>query len=154
MLLSIATHLFLLTVEFCSTGAGAYKQGKNNCTKTRRSKRGRGLFSEEYGTKTMCTYYNRHSNILTAGVQAIQHQMCMYYRITGKFGRKLNLAVWWSARATTKLNSAKISYLHIYVWQSHTEPPNLNPPIRLQRQFGTQPPNLIPTNISGYTVCQ
>ena len=70
-----------------------------------------------------------------------------------KFGRELNLAVWQSARATTKLKSAKISYSHIYIWRSRTEPPNLNPPIRLQWQFGTQPPNLIPANISGYTVC-
>ena len=28
---------------------------------------------------------------------------------------------------TTKLKSAKISCLHIYVWRPHTEPPNLNP---------------------------
>ena len=45
--------------------------------------------------------------------------------------------------------------LHIYVWRSLTEPSNLNPPIFLQwyRRFGAQPPqNLIPTNISGYTV--
>ena len=33
---------------------------------------------------------------------------------------------------TAKLKSAKISYSHIYVWRSHTEPPNLNPPIFLQ----------------------
>ena len=30
---------------------------------------------------------------------------------------------------TAKLKSAKISYSHIYVWRSRTEPPNLNPPI-------------------------
>ena len=34
--------------------------------------------------------------------------------------------------ATAKLKSAKISYSHIYVWRSRTEPPNLNPPIFLQ----------------------
>ena len=33
---------------------------------------------------------------------------------------------------TAKLKSAKISYSHIYVWRSHTEPPNLNPLIFLQ----------------------
>ena len=33
---------------------------------------------------------------------------------------------------TAKLKSAKISYSHIYVWRSRTEPPNLNPPIFLQ----------------------
>ena len=63
-----------------------------------------------------------------------------------------NLAVWRSAFATTKLKSANISYLHIYVWQSLTELPNLNPPILLQWRFWVQPPNLIPANISGYTV--
>ena len=51
-----------------------------------------------------------------------------------------------------QLNSANISYLHIYVWQSLTKPPNLNPPIFLQWRFRAQPPNLIPANISGYTV--
>ena len=74
------------------------------------------------------------------------------YRIAGKFGRELNLADWRTDWATAKLKSAKISYLHIYVWRSRTKPPNLNPPVCLQWQFGTQPPNLIPANISGYTV--
>ena len=54
--------------------------------------------------------------------------------------------------ATAKLKSAKISYSHIYVWRSCTEPPKLNPPIFLQQRFWAQPPNLIPANISGYTV--
>ena len=55
--------------------------------------------------------------------------------------------------AIAKLKSANISYLHIlYVWQSLTEPPNLNLPIFLQWRFRAQPPNLIPANISGYTV--
>ena len=53
---------------------------------------------------------------------------------------------------TAKLKSAKISYSHIYVWRSHTKPPNLNPPIFLQLRFWAQPPHLIPANISGYTV--
>ena len=74
------------------------------------------------------------------------------YRIAGKFGRELNLVVWQSAQATAKLKSAKISYSHIYVWRSRTELPNLNPPIRLQWQYGSQPPNLIPANIFGYMV--
>ena len=74
------------------------------------------------------------------------------YCIAGKFGGELNLAVWRSAWATAKLNSAKISYSHVYLWRSRTEPPNLNSPIRLKWQFGTQPPNLIPANITGYTV--
>ena len=78
----------------------------------------------------------------------------IYYRIAGKFGRELNLVVWRSACATAKLKSANISYSHIYVWQSHTEPPNKNPPILLQQQFGAQPPNLIPANTSRYTVYQ
>ena len=38
----------------------------------------------------------------------------VYYRIAGKFGGELNLAVWRTAWATTKLKSAKISYLHIH----------------------------------------
>ena len=69
---------------------------------------------------------------------------------------------WWGIKfgslavscATTKLKSANISYSHIYmyVWPSRTKPPNLNPPIQLQQRFGAQPPNLIPANISGYTV--
>ena len=75
------------------------------------------------------------------------------YNIARNFGRELNLVVWWTAWATAKLKSAKLSYLHIlYVWRSCTELPHLNPPIRLQWQFGIQPPNLISTNIYGYTV--
>ena len=46
--------------------------------------------------------------------------------IAGKFG---GLAVYIT---TAKLKSAKISYSHVYIWQSRTEPPNLNPPIFLQ----------------------
>ena len=71
------------------------------------------------------------------------------YRIAGKFGGELNLAVWRSVFATAKLKSANISYLHMYVWRSLTEQPNL---IFLQWRFGAHPPNLIPANISGYTV--
>ena len=63
------------------------------------------------------------------------------YRIDGKFGGELNLAVWRSSFATTKLKSTNISYLHIYIWRSLTKLPNLNPPIFLHWQFGTQPPN-------------
>ena len=74
------------------------------------------------------------------------------YRIAEKFGRELNLVVWWSTFATAKLKSANISYLHVYVWWSLTELPNLNLPIFLQWRFGVQLPNLIPANISGYTV--
>ena len=65
------------------------------------------------------------------------------YRIAGKFGGELNLAIWQSARTTVKLKSTKISYSRIYVWRFRTKPPNLNLPICLQRQFGTQPPNLV-----------
>ena len=59
---------------------------------------------------------------------SFQHIM---YRIAGKFGGELNLAVWRSAWATVKLKSAKISYSHIYIWWSRTEPPNLNPPMAI-----------------------
>ena len=39
---------------------------------------------------------------------------------------------------TAKLKSAKISYSHVYmyVWQSRTEPPNLNPPIFCNSNLG------------------
>ena len=60
----------------------------------------------------------------------------IFYRIARKFGRKLNLVVWLSVFATAKLKSATISYLHTYVWQPLTKPPNLNPPIFLQWQLG------------------
>ena len=52
-----------------------------------------------------------------------------------KIGRELNLAVWRSVFATAKLKSANFSYLHTYLWQSLTKPPNL-----------------IPANISSYMV--
>ena len=35
--------------------------------------------------------------------------------IDGKFGRELNLVVWWSTFATAKLKSANISYSHIII---------------------------------------
>ena len=54
------------------------------------------------------------------------------YRIAGKFGGELNLVAWRSTFATAKLKYASISYLHIYMWRSRTELPNLNPPIFLQ----------------------
>ena len=56
----------------------------------------------------------------------------VYYRIAGKFGGELNLAVWRSSLRPPKLKSANISYLYIYVWRSLTEPPNLNPPMLLK----------------------
>ena len=37
------------------------------------------------------------------------------YRIAGKFCGELNLEVWWSARAITKLKATNISYLHIII---------------------------------------
>ena len=81
-------------------------------------------------------------------------QLNYSYHTAGKFDRELNLVVWWSAWATTKLKSAKISYLHVYVWRFRNKLPNLNLPICLQWQFGTQQPNLISANISGYTVLE
>ena len=42
------------------------------------------------------------------------------YHIAGNFGRELNLVVWQTASAT-----AKISYSHIYIWRSCTEPPQI-----------------------------
>ena len=43
--------------------------------------------------------------------------------------------------------------LNLAVWQSIFATANFYPPICLQWQFGTQLPNLISANISGYTVC-
>ena len=59
----------------------------------------------------------------------LDRAICIY-RIAGKFG---GLAVYIT---TAKLKSAKIFYSHIlYVWQSHTEPPNLNLPIFLAIRY-------------------
>ena len=83
--------------------------------------------------------------------------MCIFWKIlyiySQKFGVKLNLVDWRTAWATAKLKSAKISYSHniqricmaILYWNT-----NLNLPIRLR---WPQPPNLIPANISGCTIC-
>ena len=68
--------------------------------------------------------------------------------------------VWWGiifGSLMAKLKSANISYSHIlymYVWQSLTKLPNLDPPMLLQSQFWTQPLNLIPAKFSGYAVLQ
>ena len=40
----------------------------------------------------------------------------------------------------------------MYVWRYCTIPPNLNPLIVLKTSFGAKSPNLMTTNISGYTV--
>ena len=73
----------------------------------------------------------------------------VYIPYIRKIGGELNWRfVCQSTFATTKLKSANTSYLHIlYVWRSLTELP-----IFQQWRFGPQPPNLIPTNISGYMV--
>ena len=55
-------------------------------------------------------------------------------------------------QASCNTSTANISYLHIYVQRSLTEPPDLNLPVFLQWRFRAQPPNLTPTNISGYIV--
>ena len=80
------------------------------------------------------------------------HVVCCELPYSRKYWRGIKfggLAVWF---ATAKLKSANISYLHIYVWRSLTEPPNLNSPIFLQWRFRAKPPNLITANISSYTV--
>ena len=79
--------------------------------------------------------------IMTRILLRIGHQII--YHIAGKFG---GLAVYIT---TTKLKSAKVSYSYIYVWRSHTEPPNLNPPILSNSDFGL---NRQTANISGHTV--
>ena len=65
------------------------------------------------------------------------------YCIAGKFGGKLNLAVWQSTFATAGL----LAYMYICVWWSLTKLPDYNLPIYLQWQFWAQLPNLIPANI-------
>ena len=76
----------------------------------------------------------------------------LLYRIAGKLGRELNLAVWRFAPTTVKLKSANISYTHICIWRSRTKPPNLNPPIFSLELILGDPPNLIPAKFSSYTV--
>ena len=56
----------------------------------------------------------------TIKINNINNYGIWLYRIAGKFG---GLAVYVT---TAKLKSTKISYSHIYVWQTCTEPPNLN----------------------------
>ena len=61
-----------------------------------------------------------------------------------KVGGELNLAFW---RPDFTLHNRQIK-----ICQNNILAYILNPPIFLQCQLGTQPPNLIPANISGYTV--
>ena len=68
------------------------------------------------------------------------------YCIAGKFGGELNLVVWQSTSTTARLKFLT----RIYTYGDPVPTAKLN---FLQWPFGTQPPNLIPTNISGYTVC-
>ena len=72
------------------------------------------------------------------------------------FGRELNLVVWWSVFATAKLKSAKVLYHFLLAYIRMAIPYRtakfISPPILLQQRFWAQPPNLISTNISGYTV--
>ena len=60
----------------------------------------------------------------------------------------------WIAFLHIDITRSGENYIIIDIWGSFTEPPNLNRPIFLQSlwQFGAQPPNLIPANISCYTV--
>ena len=62
--------------------------------------------------------------VIQNNIEICNTHACAIYRIAGKFGGELNLAVWRSAFATAKLKSTKISYLRIYIWRSRTEPPN------------------------------
>ena len=55
------------------------------------------------------------------GCHGVDNHTCSYYRslsyrIAGKFGGELNLAVWRSILQPPKLKSAKISYSHIYIY--------------------------------------
>ena len=59
-----------------------------------------------------------------------------------------------STKPTTKLKSAKISTMcmYMYVWHYCTILPNLNPPILFNTSFGAKPPYLMNANISCCTV--
>ena len=107
------------------------------------------------GVVTSCTVLNNVVTKLTLvlWVECMDY-MYMVYRIAGKFGGELNLAVWRFAPTTVKLKSANISYthIHVYAWRSRTEPPNLNPPIFSLELILGDPPNLIPAKFSSYTV--
>ena len=71
-----------------------------------------------------CKYYRQagygydrlymHESMLRGSFNMAAQFLVSYkstYRIAGKFGGELNLAVWWTAWATTKLKSTKISSL-------------------------------------------
>ena len=87
--------------------------------------------------------------------------LCCMQVLMHSITRPYSQKIWWGIKfgglavqfATAKLNSANISYLGIYVWRSLTEPPKFKSTnILLQWWFRAQLPNLIPANISGYTV--
>ena len=60
------------------------------------------------------------------------HKQLSMCRIAEKFGGESNLVVWRSILQLPNLKSAKLPTHIKYVWQSRTEPPNLNPLIFLQ----------------------
>ena len=77
--------------------------------------------------------------------------------IAGTFGRELKLVVWWSAFAATKLKSAKFTYSCTCIHMHGNPVPNHQ--IKIHQYFAIEilgpiaiRPNLIPANISGYTV--
>ena len=82
------------------------------------------------------------------------HCLCPVWQYHILYSRKAGQGI--NLELNLKLKSANISYSHIYVWRSHTELPNLDPPVFLQWWFWAQPPNLIPANISEsvYTVVE
>ena len=72
------------------------------------------------------------------------------YRIAGKFGGELNLALWRIDQPTAKLKIHQY-LIRVYRGSPVSRPPNLNPPIFLFTLVGANPPNLMPAKFSSYT---
>ena len=92
--------------------------------------------------------------VLVCACVCVSHSSCKnVYRIAGNIGGELNLAVYIT---TTKLKSAKISYSHIlYIRMAilyRTAKFKSANIYSSNGDFGLKSPNLIPANISGYTV--
>ena len=86
----------------------------------------------------VCTQLIARENAIVVSRPMIMHAVLgntgSYYRIAGKSGGELNLAVWrFGGLAvlgeTAKLKSAKIYTVCMYVWRCCSRPPNLKPRI-------------------------
>ena len=68
--------------------------------------------------------WQRLQYLQLSGIAILSECVEIEYRIARKFGGELNMAVYIT---TAKLKLGKISHLHIHVWRSRIELPNLNP---------------------------